>query len=277
MANPLQRDAENEVAKRVAAVPSEVRSAIARAALRSQRVNEHWPYYSRVRFQASVTSPAPPALVYTLTQNQRVLAFSYGQGEQMIQAGFPAGRVATLADTNIVDARKTEDGADIAIHGISAFLLPTSDGALAGALWSEASVVVEKNGGDQRYKLGNLAFMPQSGGLTGSMQTRIVEPDKSMKGRDVSFAANGWQVRQNRWDLPEEILWTPSGHTDSTLSLKVELQQEVSSTATPRVAGTPAEPQDSYDPPTIEGEQGTFVDIMFLLHVRSMQPRSVNR
>lgn len=278
MTNPIAVEREIEMARRVAAVPADVREAMARATIRSQQTQERWPYYSRVRVQATVTVDAPN-VTYTIARNTRVHAFSYAVGELMTDAGFPQGRMATLADTNLNRARSTLDGEHVLIYGISAYLMPFSEPNLSAAVFNESFVQLEKQGGDQRYRIGKLDMIPQPGGLFGIAQARAggvggAQPPLNASTMDASFLSNGNPQSKNYLALPEPVLWSEIGSTDGSLTMVTEVMQPISFTATQRTAAAGIAP---FNPPGAAGEPGTYVDLMCMLHVRSEAARSLNR
>lgn len=279
MANPIVLNADVDMAQRIAGVPKDVREAIARAVIGSQSTKEHWPYYSRIRFQAAAET-ADGVTTYTLTAGMRPIGFSYAVGQDMQVAGFPAGRLATLADTNLIRERSTEDGATVLVKGISISLMPYSEPVLAAAISNESFVSFEQNGGDNRYKIGKLDMLPQGGGMFGRGVSWIANPSlPDSNSHDVGFVTNGNPLSGSYMPLPQPLAWTPIGQTDSSLVMPVELFQDLQFTATARAAGgVPATDNTAaFDPPDGIGDPGTYVDLMLMLHVESLAARGVNR
>lgn len=273
MTNPIALENDVQLAQRIAQVPADLRAALARAAIQSQQTKERWPYYSRIRLQAGI-SVDDATVTYTVQRNTKVHAFSYAVGEPMLDAGFPQGRNATLADTNLNRARSTLDGEHVYIYGISAYLMPFSDPILSAAIFNESFVQFEKQGGDQRYKIGKLDMIPQPGGIFGVGSTILRTPPLNASDSLTGFPTNGNPQSANYLALPEPILWSEIGSTDGSLTMPVEVMQQIQMSATVRVAASGVAP---YTPPAGAGQPGTYVDLMMFLHVRAEAARSKNR
>jgi hypothetical protein len=275
MATPTQQAQAADLIRAAANVPAAVRQTIARLALKSQKNIEHWPYYSRVRFQTTIVVGPPQTFAFTLKQQS--LGFSYGLGQDMGPAGF-AGTLATIADTNIVEQSKTKDGAKLAIYGVSAYIMPLSDPTLCAALYALASCAFVRQGGDTQKKIGPLVFIPSPGGLYGQGVSYATQPNKSANHTPYGFISNGLPVSGNFYRLPEEVTWSPSGETDSTLQLAITMERAfVTPNLTPRVIGAATDFQDLFAPPAAAGLPYTFVDLMMLLLSRQTQDRSANQ
>jgi len=273
---PAQAEQQANLIKAAASVPAAVRQTIARMALGSQKTVEHWPYYSRVRFQPTIVV-GPPA-TYTFTLRQQSLGFSYGLGQDMASAGFAAGTLATIADTNIIETSKTKDGSQLSIYGVSAYIMSLSDPGLTAALYSQASCAFLRQGGDVQKKIGPLVFIPSPGGLYGQGISYSVQPNKSANHVSYGFISNGLPVSGNFYRLPEEVVWSPSGSTDSTLQLAITMERAFTTpNLTPRALGAATDFQDLFAPPTTAGLPYTFVDLMMLLLSRQTQARSANQ
>lgn len=280
MPTPTDMARQQEVIKQAASVHPEVRSFIARAALKSQRQVEHWPYYSRVRFRTTVV--AGPPQTYAFTVKQQSLAFSYGLGQDMGAAGF-GGNIATIADTNIVEQSKTKDGAQLSIYGVASYVMPLSDPHLVAALFSVGSAAFVRQGGDIQKKIGPIVFIPSPGGLYGTGQSFAVQPNLQANSTPYGFVSNGLPVAGNFYRLPEEVVWSPSGEQDSTLQLAITAERAfTTSNLTPRTAGSAQGAiaagalVDIFAPPTAADAPFTFVDLMLLLLSRQVQARSQN-
>src|SRR6266852_4484855 len=272
---PAQQERLASLRKMAGAVPPDVRALIGRMALSSQRVQEHWPYYSRIRFQAAIA--AGPPVVYTFTLKQQVLGFSYSIGQDMGPAGFPTGTIATIADTNLSEGAKTKDGQSLEIFGSSCFIVPTSDPTMLAFVYQNASLAFSQSGGDSQKKVGPLLFVPSPGGLSGYAVSYGTQPNKSANHTDYGFITNGLPVQGNHWKLPNPVIWQPSGKTDSTLNLVCTIERAITlPSLTPRVLGAATDFQDLFAPPTATGAAYTYVELMFLLLSRQRAHRSKN-
>jgi hypothetical protein len=272
---PAQQERLENIRKFASTVPPDVRALIGRMALASQRVQEHWPYYSRVRFQASIA--AGPPVVYTFTLKQQVLGFSDAIGQDMGPAGFPTPTIATIADTNLSESAKTKDGQNLEIFGISCFIVPTSDPTMLAFVYQTASLAFSQSGGDTQKKVGPLLFVPSPGGLSGYAASFGTQANKSQNHTDYGFITNGLPVQGNHWKLPNPVIWQPSGKVDSTLNLVCTLERAITlPSLTPRALGLSTDFQDLFAPPTTPGAAYTYVELMFLLLSRQRSARSKN-
>lgn len=272
---PAQQQRIEQLRKMAAAVPPDVRALIGRMALSSQRVHEHWPYYSRVRFQSTIA--AGPPVVYSFSLKQQVLGFSYAIGQDMGPAGFPTPTIATIADTNLSEGAKTKDGQSLEIFGISCFIVPTSDPTMLGFVYQNASLAFSQSGGDSQKKVGPLLFVPSPGGLSGYAASYATQPNKSQNHTDYGFITNGLPVQGNHWKLPNPVYWNPSGKTESTLNLVCTLERAITlPNLTPRALGLSTDFQDLFAPPTTPGAAYTYVELMFLLLARQTANRGKN-
>ena len=274
--NPVTETVDSELARRAAAVDPAVRAVIARAVLASQRAINRWPYYSRIRFQTIVTDLGGGVFSYSLTQDQQSVAFSYGVDDPMTSAGFPVGRTATLADTNISEGRKTKAGEDLWIYGVSIYVVPLSDPILTQWIFGQAQTLVSQNGGDDQYKVGPLIQVPSSGGLFGTAPSFLATPDIGQEFNPfIGTMSNGLPINTNYLRFPERIRWTPSGERDSTLTMPVVIEQPLTLIATARAAAPPEVVQ--YDPPPVEGALGTYVELLVQFHAEAEYDRSLNQ
>ena len=230
-------------------------------------------YYSVVRFQA-IVSVVPPTTTLTF-QQQELRPFGYRINDSLTQAGFGAALGnATEAETNLVKAGETIAGEQLEVDGIS--LMPSSitDLGLYKVLIANMSVVISMDGDSHRYRLGRPDMIPGSGGTFGGGPTSTIVPalDASTS-FDTSFA-NGWPVVDNFYPFPQPLIWTPSGETDSNFNVVLRLVRQQVFVQTSRAAADGIAP---FTPPTVEGQFGTFIDIMVRLHSEQRAGRSVNQ
>lgn len=273
---PEQQQQIANLTRAAAAVPAEVRGLIGRQAIASQRSEEHWPYFSRIRFRATIA--AGPPVVYSFPLGLTSRAFSYGIGQDMSPAGFAPGTLATEADTNLVEANKTKDGQELEIVGVSCFIVPTSDPTMTAFIFKDASAKFTRAGGDEAQKIGSLMFIPSSGGLTGQGISYGTQANKSSNHVPYGFVSNGLPVFGSYYKLPAPVYWSPSGSTDSTLNLEVALQRAITlPNLTPRALGLSTDFQDLFAPPTTVDAPYTYVELIMQLFSRQTQGRSKNR
>jgi hypothetical protein len=278
----LAQQAQNLQLQQIAAnLPNDVRQAIAN----NYRVSEvsvlPLPYWSKIRFAATLA--AGPPVVATVAAGTRK-AFSYAQGQLMTQAGFPdTYGTATAAETNLLRAQETRDNADYWIWGIRGYVTQDSDPVLAAAIFSSTNVDIALNG-TQQIPLGRLEMFPAGGGLYGAAPSALKIPaiSESGSGADggagaiVPFLSNGNPVSNSFYRLQQPFKWAAVGSagSDSSLNISASLQRSVAVTcALARAAAAGVAP---YTPPSTAGAAGTFVDIVFELIGVGVSKRSPN-
>jgi len=139
-------------------------------------------------------------------------------------------------------------------------------------------VTFAQSSGDVIEKLGIPGFLPQTGGLFGAGESSLGEPYRSENNRRTGFVTNGIPHPTSYYPLPEEVVWNPSGKADSTLVMPFEMQQTAQFTVTGREdPADPLSPIQEYQPPSEAGDIGTFVELMVMLHARSVETRGVNQ
>lgn len=241
----------------------------------AQRVLNAFPYYSAIRFQASITSDAgsPPTYTYAILAGQERRAFGYGIGDSLAGAGFDSSLSATSLETNLIQRSQTNAGENVEIRGISCYLSADSDPLLAAMLMEKMSVNISLNGDTQQFRLGRAAFLPGGGGLHGAGHTALQRPGQADQSRVFSVANNGLPGRENFYALPFPIQWTSAGRADSNLVVIAKCERDVRIAAQARAAATGVEP---WTPPTTAGQLGSYVDLVFKFHTRTEAARSVN-
>lgn len=281
--SPIKTAQDVELAQRVQAMAGqdpELIRFIAAAAIGSQRVVQALPYYSRVRFLAARNGVIPGTVTYTLPKGLSVRAFSYGQGEAMGQAGF--SRDATQADTNLEKGKSTRGGETIEVHGISVVSVPVaydatdpaetsipSDARFLAFLLAQCALRVNLKGGSVAHDYGPLMLAPSPVGISGSGNSGTEMPPLAAPRTQATFASNGWPYAGNVYRLPEPYLWTPSGDTDSSLAISLELQQPLAMVAATRAAAAGIQ---AYTPPA-----SLIQEFIVSLVTRSTESRGVNQ
>lgn len=260
--------------------PHVARAAVAEAARRGMNTKAvlSFPYYSTVRLKTTRSGAGP----FTYTGDLAVKkAFSYKIGDVMDAAGFPAGTIATKAETNLLKASETRDNADVMIYGFSIHLRK-NDPKLAYKFFRECVVELALSGTDT-YQLGILDFFPQAGGLYGQQRTlleagQLVETSGPLTG----FMSNGNPNAGSWFGLPDPLLWESvgSGKKDTSLIVSITPQRAITETSTDRAAVAGAAPGasgrvEAFTSPA-DAADGTFVDLTIRCHSVSISERSTN-
>jgi hypothetical protein len=236
------------------------------------------PYYSTVRLRTTKAGAGPFTFTGDTTEKK---AFAYKIGDVMDVAGFPAGTIATKAETNMIKASETRDNADVLIWGIS-IELAKGEIKLARDWWRVCVVELSLSGTDS-YQLGRLAFFPQCGGLFGTQRSfleagQLVETSGPMWG----VVTNGNPNAGSFFKLPEPLLWEAlgSGKKDTSLVVKITPTAAVVENAADRAAVAGAAPGasgrvEAFTTPADQAD-GTFVDLCIRLHTVQVGERSRN-
>lgn len=200
-----------------------------------------FPYYSKVMFTAA-RAASPAASTYTIATGTQVRAFSYAYESGVADtAGFPAGYVATTADTNLAKPSETIAGEDVDINGIALQLVgafPTavssvvstnylSDARLLHLLNDATAVSLRLNGSMQWYKLGIMSMLPGAGGILGEGNDTL--GTQAIQGGRFAFGqgTNGWPGAGEFFAMPEGLVWQRSGKRDSMLQVNFEVRRPV--------------------------------------------------
>lgn len=236
-----------------------------------------YPYYSIVRYQLTITAgPTPGSFLYNLAKGETRRAFGYAIGDQMGVAGFPGTQVANDLDTNLVNKSQTNSGQTVRARGISVYVPSDSDPVLLKLLSERLSITLAMNGEENKFRLGRLGFLPGGGGLNGGGNSVLTKPGVYDQQTLIAFGANGLPGRENFYPLPFPVIWKRAGQADSTLVLITELQKAISFRLDSRLAGGVDSGIEAWSPPSVEGEFGTYVDLVFRLHTVQVAKRSVN-
>lgn len=250
------------------------RAELARAVGAEQRSVLFNKYFSTVRFQAAVTG----TFTYTFAAGTELRAFGYAQGDPMNTAviGFPAGRVATPADTNLISASETIGGERVIIEGISIYLHEDSDAQLAQVLFPNVSVTLAMNGARQLWPLGTMSMLPCSAGLTGLGTSFVTAPDiASSIARPLGALTNGVSEASNFYPLPQPIFWEPKGAADSTMICKLRVEQTSAYTTLLAADRAAAAGIAAWTHPAGTAI-GTYVDVKVCFWSRQVAPLSQN-
>ena len=215
------------------AIPLSPNQSAALRALQSQRRVTAYPYYSTVTFQTGRVGEPPGPYQYVIPRGSEVRAFSYGKGEQMVNAGAPS-IVATPADTNLTNASETISGENVEISGLAIQLKQNGllhqkelNGMLLALLQTHCSVDLSLNGDQNRFHLGVLSQMPGAGGLTGSNKDSTGPTSLVGITNEYPFSNNGWTTRSNFFRLPEGLIWRNKGMADSQLNVIFKVERDI--------------------------------------------------
>ena len=201
--------------------------------LQSQKRVTAYPYYSTVTFELDAIGEGGGPWTYSIARGEERRAFSYGKGEQMVNAGAPT-TVATPVDTNLVQGAETISGENVEIHGIGIMCKQSGlvsqeplNPALLAALMSHVSVDLSLNGDQNRFHLGCLAQMPGAGGLTGAAKDLTGGLVQGGFDQQMPFANNGWATRSNFFRMPEGLIWRNKGKADSQLNVIFRVERDI--------------------------------------------------
>jgi hypothetical protein len=249
-------------------VPPEVRKFISSRALNTQvSTKAGAQYYSTVRFQFTPSRQGSD-IEYRLVRRQ-LKAFSYGTQEDGNAAGFSKDFVPTQLETNLLN-RSDTGGAVVEITGMSFHITATSDMGLVQHVWDNTFADITLDGTNQHMLVGRFDRVPQSGGLYGTGQSRVVVPPLACGIANVSSMTNGMPMRGNMLRLPR-IRWNPLSRVDSKFQVRFEIVRDILVRTTPRQEGMGV---TAFQPPTQIGELGTYVDLVVYLQTRAIAPRS---
>lgn len=257
------------------AMPPHISNAIAKEALASQVVKKYKSFYSTVRFQFVPSSPSAGVTTYTLkSTTNMVRAFSYGIGDDMVNAGFSQSLTgygaATKAETNLISKNDT-NGAVVKVTGISLYLSETSDPALAKLVWANTFVDTTLDGVSEYLLIGRMGRIPAAGGLYGNGDSPVTTPALGAGMAQVSHVSNGMPTADNYHKLGEPIWWHPASKTDSKFQVRFQVVRDLTVTAAARAAGAGV---TAYTPPANLGDPGTFVDVVVYLRAIEFTKRS---
>jgi len=250
----------------------EERQAYGGALITGQKVRKVRPYFSSTRIQATTTTGGGQTTV-TYTKGTAINAFGYGINDPLVDAGYLAAfGNATAAETNLQQRGTTQAGAKVYILGVSMFVSEMSEPEILARVWPNAWADVSLDGVNQYMMLGRLATIPQAGGMYGSMRSFLLEPAIAESTRFHPFGSSGNPQVSNYKKLPEPITWNPSGQADAAFRIRIKCERTVSYQTV--AARTAASGIEAFTPPTTDGSEGTYVDMLWNLHTVEVAPRS---
>lgn len=275
--NPADQARKAALYSQLSQVPAELRQFIAAEAVKTQKTVLPVPYWSTVRLLSS--RAAGPPVVLTIDTTPRK-AFQYCIGQDATVGGF-SGTIATPAETNLLRAGETLDGATVWIWGLAAELCTNAEPLIAAQAWRDSVVDLSLNG-TQSIRLGTLAMFPAAGGLYGQGRSFVAEPQLAQsggvdggQGATVGYVANGNPMAGNFMRFPQPFKWNGTGKgADASLSIIVTPQRTM--TFTCAVARAAAAGVAAYTPPAAAGNAGTFIDVRFRLVAVAIGDRSDN-
>lgn len=227
----------NIVQQKYLEMTPEQRAALS-AVVNQKRVTSY-PYYSKVRFHADRAGADPGPWTYTIPVNTTVRAFSYAfDTGTAVTAGFPAGMVASQAETNLTQPGETISGENVQIKGIAAQLVhAVIDDAVSNELFTDMRLVAQLNecvscelslnGGQNAFQLGILPMIPSAGGMIGAGEDTLGTQAVPGGRPTFHFAQNGWPVTSNAAWLPEGLIWRSSGREDGLLNIRLVTRREI--------------------------------------------------
>jgi len=261
--------------QQLAVLPAGVREFVAQAYMGSQINVLPLPYWSTIRFSATIDTVATPNTATVAATERR--AFSYQVYGQAVGAGFASSYTATLADTNLLASTQTRDNADIWIWGLAAQFVG-GDPALLRGIWRETACNIALNG-TQQIPLGTLNMFPGAGGLYGTENSSAIIPDITESGFGVDGGqgglvgamSNGNPGAGNYFRLPQPFKWSALGSAGADSSLIISCTPThpvVINLAATRAAGTGVAP---FTQPT-----ELHCDVQWHLICVAVSKRSVN-
>lgn len=278
LAPSIPQDARRQQLMRMTAnLPADVRAYIQETYGESQITVLAVPYWSTVRFQASIVGTD---LVIDTSERK---AFAYAQGQSMTTGGFLAAfGNATSAETNLLKQSETRDNADCWIWGLAAYVTQDSEGPLIARVWRETSTSISLNG-TQSIPLGTLEMFPSAGGLYGVGQSASKVPDLATTGlidggagASFGFCNNGNPMAGNFYRFQQPFKWSAVGSSGSDSSLVITSQPQRTITEPMGAARVAAAGEAVFTPPAAAGDRGTYVDVRWHLVCVSVAKRSVN-
>lgn len=236
-----------------------------------------FPYHSAVRLKTTRTGAGP--FTYTASV-ATVKAFNYKIGDVLDGAGFPAGTIATPADTNLLSASETRDGATVLVWGIS-IGIRKGEPRLVREFFRVTDVSLSLSGTDN-YALGRLEFFPQVGGPFGQQRTKLEAGNLAETvGPLEGFITNGNPTANSFFKLPDPLVWQAKGAgKDTSLVMSFTPREAFTLSSADRAAVAGAAPGasgrvEAFSAPA-DGADGTFVELVVRLHSVSISALSPN-
>lgn len=237
------------------------------------------PYKSTLPFQFDIVdaapSPNPTTAMAICRKGQRIELFAYGVGDSIPYApGLAVNRAATEADTNLSKGRRTNGVEDMVIEGVSLTHKCTRVeylAAAAGALVADPVDILCYRGQAALYDPGAVVAPPQCNspanledplwnGIAPHLavefefdRTRVVKIgtcDEIPEGGAKSFLrSNGDPRTDNRYKVPEGMIWRRQGLPDSEFVMRITVADDICiplNLVTLPQGTTPAVPQRIY-------------------------------
>jgi hypothetical protein len=235
------------------------------------QIDDVW-YWSTIQFLFTLAG------VLAVSSRQ---AFSYAINGDRSPAGFPAGQPgATMADTNLLENGKTRLNANLFVDGVSAFVMPRTDGALLQRVIEECAVTLSTDG-QNTTPLCPLDRIPAAGGLNGAGRSAIKLPPiaglgvvDGGEGAIINAQTNGMPLAGNLFMFENPILWTGMSGRDSNFRLNFDIGRQINEPVA--AARAAAAGVGGYTPPVAVGDVGTFVNLRIYAHALAISKPSVN-
>lgn len=227
-------------------------------------------YWSEVYFGGTVNAGV---ITYAA---KTVKAFGYKGGDDLQQAGYPAGNgQATLEHTNLTNPGQTKDNQKLLVYGMSMLIRSDSDAFGALRILPKMTAQVQFGGGRTSFDVGPLEIVPGGGGLSGVGMSRILEPAQNEANfTRVGAVQNGFPDRRNFKEFKSPFVWSTAGDVDSSMTIAIT-QQSAFTLTLPAARAAGAGPVSAYVQPAT-GDWGTYVRILVYLHAINLSKRSQN-
>jgi len=202
-----------------------------------------FPYYSAILLSAA-RSATPGAANYTIAQGLntfRAFSYAYDTGNANT-AGFPAGMIASRAETNLGNPNTTNAGDTVEISGIAIQPIPSfprltdpvgyvqdmlSDARFLAVCSGAVSIRLALNAGREGYDMGIVPMIPGAGGLEGAGLDNLGAQAIQGGRLDFGFATNGRAQSNNYFEMPEGVVWMPQGKRDSMLNVTFTINRNI--------------------------------------------------
>lgn len=189
-------------------------------------------YYAPCNFPTTRAGAGP--FTYTIAQGIINRVFTTHVGGPLTGVGFPAGTLATLADTNLTTDSQTNNGEFVVIYGIAIQPYPDTNGA--GAIGADPALVKAADqqisvtmtlGAGTLWTLGNPSMCPGGGGLFGLGDSYILNPDANSYVYKTGVLTHGMPLWDNFRFFTDPLIWAPSGKVDSVLNVTMTCERAV--------------------------------------------------
>ena len=244
-------------------------------ALDSQVRVEDAQYYSRIRLAGKVTASESSTLVEFAKGEIQAFGYQIGGDVPILGGGDPLPRKALEIDTNIASAGCTNGGEVFDIKGISFRLGAMTDAKLWEALAASLTLAFELDT-KPVLKLGPACDVPALSAVpTGHTWQFAQTPDRVQDDRPLWSPCESRALMYGGRAMPltKGVRWGKKGESDSTLGVLVKLHEALSFTVSKRSEDTGV---SAFDPPTLSGQPGTYVDVWIRLHGGITAKRGTN-